>query len=79
MIRGFTENGSLFIGLVRGALVDRLMAGERVCLPGHGPHPHVCLFIRDDNSQLIAASHEFFPGGVLPGAELVHVTTKEPT
>ena len=79
MIRGWDNKGAMFIGLVRGPLVDRLFAGERVCLPGHGIHPHVCLFIRDDNAQLIEASHEYFPDGFLPGAKLEHVSKDEPT
>lgn len=83
MIRGWDDKGALFIGLVRGPLVDRLFAGERVCLPGHTAanglhHPHVCLFIRDDNAQLIEATREFFPDGFLPGAPIEHVSTEEP-
>mgnify|MGYP001613417320 CR=1 FL=1 len=78
MIRGFTDTGSLFIGLVRGPLLDRLLAGERVCLPGYGTQPHVCLFVRDTNEELIAATAEYFPDGVLPGAQLVHFKD-EPT
>lgn len=69
MIRGFTENGSLFIGLVRGPLVDRLLAGERVCLPGSAAGgPHVCLFLRNTNEELVAATNEYFYDGMVPGA-----------
>jgi hypothetical protein len=72
------ERGSVVIGLVRGPLLDRLLAGERVCLPrlvdGNGiEHPHVCLFVRDDNQQLLAAADEYFPDGPLPGALQVHI------
>lgn len=72
------ERGSVVIGLVRGPLLDRLLAGERVCLPvlvdGNGlRHPHVCLFVRDDNEGLMRALNEYFPGGPLPGAKLVHI------
>lgn len=35
MIRGYTENGSQWVGFVRGALWERLKAGEAVELPGH--------------------------------------------
>ena len=35
MLRGVTETGSIFIGLVPGALLDRLAAGERVMIPRH--------------------------------------------
>ncbi len=84
MIRGWDEKGAMFIGLVKGPLVDRLLAGERVCLPGcvdsNGlRHPHVCLFLRDDNAQLIAAAGEYFPDGFLQGAGVEHVSTEEPT
>jgi hypothetical protein len=121
MIRIRDERGSVVIGLVRGPLLDRLLAGERVfleqyvdgnalehpalwldfsggprkvqalvagervCIPrvvdetGREVHPHVCLFLRDDNAQLLAAATEYFPDGPLPGARFEHVTTKEPT
>lgn len=83
MIRATDERGSVVIGLVRGKLLDRLLAGERVCLPafvdaGGVRYPHVCLFLRDDNQQLLAAMDEYFPGGPLPGAVLSHVSDKEP-
>jgi hypothetical protein len=35
VIRGYTETGSQWVGLVRGPLWDRLKAGETVELPGH--------------------------------------------
>lgn len=35
MIRGYTENGSQWVGFVRGPLWERLKAGENVELPGH--------------------------------------------
>ena len=35
MVRGVTETGSIFIGLVPGPLLDRLAAGEQVLLPAH--------------------------------------------
>lgn len=84
MIRGWDDKGAMFIGLVRGPLVDRLLAGERVCLPGYIDgnglrHPHVCLFLRDDNGQLIAATNEYFPDGFLPGAAIEHASKEEPT
>lgn len=73
MIRGFTENGSLYIGLVRGPLLDKLLAGERVCLPGsRAGGPHVCLFIRATNAELLEATKEYFPDGLLPGARVEH-------
>lgn len=83
MIRGYTENGSMWLGLVRGPLLDRLLAGERVCIPGHldasGVHyPHLCLFVRDTNAELLAACDEYFPGGYLPGAVVEQATTEEP-
>ena len=70
-LRIMDEKGSVVIGLARGPLLDRLLAGERVCLPrlvdGNGlVHPHVCLFVRDDNAELLAAAHEFFPDGLVP-------------
>lgn len=84
MIRGYTDNGSMWIGLVRGPLLDRLIAGERVCLPGHldasGVHyPHVCLFVGDDNADLLKKCNQLFPDGVLPGAVIEHVSKEEPT
>lgn len=83
MIRGWDDSGAMFIGFVRGSLVSRLLAGERVCLPGYTDgnglhHPHVCLFLRDDNSQLMAATREYFPNGFLPGAALDHASVEEP-
>ena len=83
MIRGYSNNGSLFIGLIRGKLLDRLLAGERVCIPGSVDsngvvHPHVCLFLRDNNAQLAMALGEYFPDGLEVGAPLDHVSTKEP-
>ncbi len=83
MIRGYTENGSMWIGLIRGPLLDRLIAGERVCIPGHldrsGVHyPHVCLFVGEDNADLQKKCAELFPGGVMPGAVIEHVTKEEP-
>lgn len=83
MIRGYTDNGSMWIGLVRGELLDRLMAGERVCIPGHldasGVHyPHVCLFIGDDNADLWKKAGGLFPGGFTPNAVIEHVTKEEP-
>lgn len=133
MIRGFTENGSIYIGLVPGELVDRLMsgervllpsapplglsplwlsldrsveeidversftaagdpeitlagrelaecllAGERVCLEGHGRHPHVCLFYRASNRELLAALRVYFPDGLVPGAPIVRMGNDEP-
>lgn len=76
-VRMRDEKGSVVIGLVRGKLLDRLLAGERVCLPGYTDsngvhHPHVCLFVRDDNRQLMRALDEYFPGGLLPGAVREH-------
>lgn len=72
------ERGSVVIGLVRGELFARLLAGERVCLPAFTDsnglhHPHVCLFLRDDNEQLMAALAEYFPDGPLPGAVMEHI------
>lgn len=73
MIRGFTENGSLYIGLLRGPLLDKLLAGERVCLPGsRAGGPHMCLFVRDTNEELLEATKQYFPDGVLPGAVIGH-------
>lgn len=77
-LRIIDDQGAIAIGLVRGPLLDRLLAGERVCLPslvdGNGlRHPHVCLFVRDDNDGLIRAANEYFPGGPLPGADFVLV------
>lgn len=84
MIRGYTENGSMWIGLVRGPLLDRLIAGERVCIPGHVDasgvrYPHVCLFVGDDNADLLEKTHELFPDGLQPGAVIEHVSKEEPT
>jgi len=121
MIRGMDDKGAVFIGLVPGALMDRLRAGERVAIPGlvgsngvshmglwldfsGGPaalarllagervciprvvetdgretHPHVCLFYRESNDALIAATREYFPDGFMPGATLDHVSRDEPT
>jgi len=113
MIRGNTENGSQWVGFVRGALFDRLTRGEtvtldghtlgngqrlhaialampasciarlergeRVCLQGTRERPHFCFFLRDTNAELIAASHEFFPGGLLPNAPVEHVSPVEPS
>jgi hypothetical protein len=84
MIRGWDDKGAMFIGFVRGPLLARLLAGERVCLPGHTDanglrHPHVCLFVRDDNAQLIAACDEYFPDGIVPGAAVEQASTEEPT
>jgi hypothetical protein len=83
MIRGITSGGEHIIGLVRGPLVDRLMRGDRVCLPGlvdaNGmTYPHVCLVVRDSNRELIAAINEFHPDGFLPGAAVEHVSKEEP-
>lgn len=77
-LRIIDDKGAIAIGLVRGPLLDRLLAGERVCLPvlvdANGlRHPHVCLFVRDDNDGLIRAANEYFHGGMLPGADFVHV------
>lgn len=84
MIRIRDERGSVIIGLVRGPLVDRFLAGERVCLPGHTDgngvhHPHVCLFLRDTNAELLQAVDAYFPNGPLPGARFEHVSSDEPT
>lgn len=84
MIRIKDDKGALFIGLVRGRLVERLEAGERVCIPGHIDgggvhHPHICLVLRDDNEQLLEAAREFYPDGFLPGAVTEHVSPEEPT
>jgi hypothetical protein len=84
MIRIVDDKGALFVGLVRGTLVERLIAGERVCIPGHTDgagvhHPHICLVLRDDNEQLIEAATEFYPAGFLPGAIAEHVSPEEPT
>ena len=83
MIRIRDERGSVVIGLVRGPLLDRFLAGERVCLPASTDingvhHPHVCLFLRDTNAELLAAADEYFPDGPLPGAVLHHAG-EEPT
>jgi hypothetical protein len=83
MLRIRDERGSVVIGLVRGPLLDRFLAGERVCLPAHTDanglhHPHVCLFLRDTNEELLAAADEYFPGGLLPGAARELVSTEEP-
>lgn len=83
MIRVMDEFGSVVIGLLRGPLVDRFLAGERVCLPAHTDesglrHPHVCLFLRDTNEELLDALDAYFPDGPLPGARFEHVTTEEP-
>ena len=73
MIRIVSDNGSIAIGFVRGPLLDRLLAGEQVCLEayvdGRGLlHPHVCLFVRDTNDELVEAANEYFPDGMMPGA-----------
>ena len=83
MIRGVNNKGALFIGLVRGELLERLLAGERVCLAGHIDanglqHPHVCLFLRDNNAQLLAAVDEYFPDGLMPGAAVEQASKDEP-
>jgi hypothetical protein len=83
MIRTRDERGSVVIGLLRGPLLDRFLAGERVCLPEHTDanglhHPHVCLFLRDTNEELLQAVDVYFPDGPLPGARFEHVTTEEP-
>jgi len=79
MIRVIDERGSIVIGLLRGELLERFLAGERVCLPAltdaNGlTHPHVCLFLRDTNEELLQAVDVYFPDGVLPGARLEHVS-----
>lgn len=84
MIRIVSNNGSLAIGLVRGPMLDRLLAGDRVCLhgfiDGNGlVHPHICLFVRDNNDELLAATEQYFPDGAMPGAEFAHVSKEEPT
>jgi hypothetical protein len=84
MIRMVDDKGALFVGLVRGTLVERLVAGERVCIPGHIDgngllHPHICLVLRDDNEQLLEAARDFYPDGFLPGALTEHVSPDEPT
>lgn len=83
MIRGYTDNGSMYIGLTRGKLLDRLNAGERVCLPGFvdrsGVHyPHICLFVGDDNADLARKMVELFPDGFTPDAVIEHPSTEEP-
>lgn len=83
MIRVVSDNGSVALGFVRGPLLDRLMAGERVCLDGFVDpngllHPHVCLFVRDSNEELLVAAGEYFPDGVMAGAALVHASKEEP-
>ena len=84
MLRGIDDKGALFIGLVRREFLDALLAGKRVCLPGDTDangvvHPHVCLFVRDNNAELVDALREYFPGGFVPGASLEQVSTTEPT
>ncbi len=84
MIRGYTDTGSLYIGLVRGPLLDKLNAGERVCLPAFTDsngvrHPHVCLFVGADNAELLTMTGVLFPDGFMPGAALDHVSDEEPT
>jgi hypothetical protein len=83
MIRGYTDNGSFYIGLVRGKLLDRLLAGERVCLPGFvdrtGVHyPHLCLFVGDDNAHLVEMMRELFPDGQTPDAVIEQASREEP-
>jgi hypothetical protein len=46
MITGFTDNGSLYVGLAAGELAERLLAGERVFvpgMPGNPKHPKIWL------------------------------------
>lgn len=76
-VRARDERGSVVIGLVRGPLLERFLAGQRVCLPAFTDvngvhHPHVCLFLRDNNEELLVAVHQYFPDGLLPGAALEH-------
>lgn len=83
MIRGYTDNGSMYIGLIRGKLLDRLIAGERVCLPGFvdasGVHyPHVCLFVGADNAALARKMADLFPDGFTRDAVIMHASTEEP-
>lgn len=119
MIRIRDDKGAVGIGLVRGALLDRLvagervileryvdpngrehpalgldfsggprkvaqlLAGERVCIPrvvdesGAEVHPHVCLFVRGTNRQLLEAANEYWPGRT-DDFLAVHVSDKEP-
>lgn len=121
MLRGVTETGSVFVGLVPGELVDRLRAGEDVLIPGHTDaaglvhrgfwlnargggrmlqrlfsgqricvpavvdeagietFPHVCIFYRETNAELMAAANELFPGGLMPGAKVELARPTEPT
>lgn len=83
MIRGYTDNGSMYIGLVRGQLLDKLLAGERVCIPGFidrsGVHyPHVCMFLGNDNADLARKLGEFFPDGFIPAAVIQQASLEEP-
>jgi len=65
------------------SILDRLNAGERVCLPGFidrsGVHyPHICLFVGDDNADLALKMVELFPDGFTPDAVIEHPSTEEP-
>lgn len=37
-----------------------------------------CLFVGDDNADLLKKTHELFPDGLQPGAVIEHVSKEEP-
>jgi hypothetical protein len=82
---GGLEHPALVLDFSGGpGAVERLRRGERVCVPavlgenGALVHPHICLFLRETNAELIAAADEYWPRK-LPGAHRVHVSAEEPT
>lgn len=78
VLRSFSLSGEPVISLYGREIAERLLAGDRVCLEGAGRHPHVCLFYRANNRELLEALDEYFPG-VVPGAPHVHMGNDEPT
>ena len=81
MLRVVDDKGCVVLGINRAVLV-RMLAGQRFCVPaGHGA-PHICLFYEDTDDALLARSREMHPDGLMPGASVedhrVPADAKEP-
>lgn len=76
--RAITRDGELDVALTGRAIAERLLAGDRVCLSGRPGFPHMCLFYRATNRELLEACRLYFPDGATPDAVLVVASETEP-
>ena len=68
-LKGVDTNGCVTFGIDRRTL-ERLLAGERVCLPAAGGAPHVCVFFAETDELLIEKLASYYPEPLPPIIDL---------